>query len=86
MRYPQCYLLFVSLPGILSNCSSSLVLEALAERHREVLNQELGLNFRRSPSDATFHHLFNTAHLHQIGEVFQAWMISQIPGVAKALE
>ena len=33
---------------------SSRDLEDFAERHREVLNQALGLNFKRWPSDATF--------------------------------
>ena len=72
--------------GILSDCRSSRDLEAFAERHREVLNQALGLNFKRWPSDATFLYLFNKAHLQQFGELLQAWMISQIPGGATALE
>jgi hypothetical protein len=86
VRYPQWYLLLVAVLGILSDCRSSRDLEAFAERHREVLNQALGLNFKRWPSDATFLYLFNKAHLQQFGEVFQAWMISQIPGGATALE
>jgi len=86
VRYPQWYLLLVAVLGILSDCRSSRDLEAFAERHREVLNQALGLNFKRWPSDATFLYLFNKAHLQQFGEVLQAWMISQIPGGATALE
>jgi hypothetical protein len=86
VRYPQWYLLLVAVLGILSDCRSSRDLEAFAERHREVLNQALGLNFKRWPSDATFLYLFNKAHLQQFGEVLQAWMISQIPGGAAALE
>ncbi len=86
VRYPQWYLLLVAVLGILSDCRSSRDLEAFAERHREVLNQALGLNFKRWPSDATFLYLFNKAHLQQFGEVLQTWMISQIPGGATALE
>lgn len=86
VRYPQWYLLLVAVLGILSDCRSSRDLESFAERHREVLNQALGLNFKRWPSDATFLYLFNKAHLQQFGEVLQAWMISQIPGGATALE
>jgi hypothetical protein len=86
VRYPQWYLLLVAVLGILSDCRSSRDLEAFAERHREVLNQALGLNFKRWPSDATFLYLFNKVHLQQFGEVLQAWMISQIPGGATALE
>ena len=63
---------------------SSRDLEAFAERHRVVLNQALGLNFKRWPSDATFLYLFNKAHLQQFGEVLQAWMISQIPAHSQA--
>ena len=86
VRYQQWYLLLVAVLGILSNCRSSRDLEAFARRHREVLNQALGLNFKRWPSDATFLYLFNKAHLQQFGEVLQAWMISQIPGGTTAVE
>ena len=72
--------------GILSGCRSSRDLEAFAKRHREALNQALGLDFKRWPSDATFLYLFNKAHLQEFGEVLQAWMISQIPGGAEGLD
>ncbi len=67
--------------GILSGCRSSRDLEAFARRHREALTQALGLNFKRWPSDATFHYLFNKAHLQEFGQVLQVWMVSQIPGL-----
>ena len=79
VRYPQWLLLLVAVLGILSGCRSSRDLEAFARRHREALNQALGLNFKRWPSDATFLYLFNKAHLQEFGQVLQAWMISQIP-------
>ena len=72
--------------GILSDCRSSRDLEAFAKRHREVLNQALGLNFKRWPTDATFLYLFNKSHLEPFGEVLQAWMVSQIPGGTTALD
>ena len=40
--------------GILSNCRSSRDLKPFAKRHREPLNQALGLDFKRWPSDASF--------------------------------
>jgi len=86
VRYPQWFLLLVAVLGILSGCRSSRDLEAFAKRHREALNQALGLDFKRWPSDATFLYLFNKAHLQQFGEVLQAWMISQIPGGADGVE
>ena len=58
VRYPQWYLLLVAVLGILSDCRSSRDLEAFAERHREVLNQALGLNFKRWPCAATFLYLY----------------------------
>jgi len=54
VRYPQWFLLLVAVLGILSGCRSSRDLEAFARRLREQLNQALGLNFKRWPSDATF--------------------------------
>jgi hypothetical protein len=86
VRYPQWFLLLVAILGILSGCRSSRDLEAFARRHREVLNQALGQEFKRWPSDATFLYLFNKAHLQEFGEVLQAWMISQIPGGADGLD
>ncbi len=50
---------------ILSGCRSSRDPEAFARRHREQLNQALGLNFKRWTSDATFLYLFNKAHLQE---------------------
>ena len=86
VRYPQWFLLLVAVLGILSGCRSSRDLEAFARRHREVLNQALGLDFKRWPSDATFLYLFNKAHLQEFGQVLQAWMVSQIPGGADGLD
>ena len=86
VRYPQWFLLLVAVLGILNGCRSSRDLEAFALRHRPALNQALGLDFKRWPSDATFLYLFNKAHLQTFGEVFQAWMISQIPGGTESLE
>ena len=86
VRYPQWFLLLVAVLGILSGCRSSRDLEAYARRHREALNQALGLDFKRWPSDATFLYLFNKAHLQEFGQVLQAWMISQIHGGADGLD
>ena len=86
VRYPQWFLLLVAVLGILSGCRSSRDLEAFARRQREALNQALGLDFKRWPSDATFLYLFNRAHLQEFGLVLQAWIISQIPGGAEGLD
>ena len=75
VRYPQWFLL-VAVLVILSGCRSSRDLVAFARRHREALNETLGLDFKRWPSDATFLYLFNKAHLQEFGQVLQTWMIS----------
>jgi hypothetical protein len=77
VRYPQWFLMLVAVLETLSGCRSSSDLEAFAKRHRDVLNQALGVNFKPWPSDATFLYLFNTAHLQQFGEVLQARMITR---------
>ena len=86
VRYPQWFLLLVAVLGILSGCRSSRDLERFARRHRGALNEALGLDYKRWPSDATFLYLFNKAHLQEFGQVLQAWMISQIPGGAEGLD
>jgi hypothetical protein len=86
VRYPPWFLLLVAVLGILSGSRSSPDLEAFAKRYRQEFNQALGMDFKRWPSDATFLYLFNKAHLQTFGDVFQAWMISQIPGGIEGLE
>jgi hypothetical protein len=86
VRYPQWFLLLVAVLGILVAAGAPRDLEAFARRHREQLNQALGLNFKRWPSDATFLYLFNKAHLQEFGQVLQAWMVSQIPGGADGVD
>lgn len=86
VRYPQWFLLLLAVLGILSGCRSSRDLERFARQHREALNQALGLEYRRWPSDATFLYLFNKAQLQGFGQVLQAWMISQIPGGAEGVD
>jgi hypothetical protein len=61
VRYPQWFLLLVAVLGILSGCRSSRDLERFARRHREALNQALGLDYQRWPSDATFLYLYRCA-------------------------
>jgi hypothetical protein len=60
-RYPQWYLLLVAVLGSLSGCRRSRDLEAFARRHREVLSQALGLDFKRCPPAAFFLFLYRLA-------------------------
>jgi hypothetical protein len=94
VRYPQWFLVLVAVLGILSGCRSSRDLERFARRHREALNQALGLEYRRWPSDATSSTCtasrkpegYNKPHLQKFGQGLQAWMISQIPCGNEGLE
>lgn len=61
MRYPQWFLLLVAVLGILSGRRSSRDLEAFAKRHREAVNQRLGLDSKRWPADTTFLYLYRCA-------------------------
>jgi len=54
VRIPAWYLLLVAVLGILSKCESLRDLERFARRHHAVLNEALGLELKRSPSDSAF--------------------------------
>jgi len=58
VRYPQLFLLLLAGLGILIGCRSSRDLEDFAKRHRELLNQALGQDFKRWPSVAIFLYLY----------------------------
>lgn len=68
----QCFLLLVSVLGIVNGWPSSRDLEAFARRHREQLNQALGLTLKRWPPDPTFLYLINQVRLHDFCQVMQA--------------
>ena len=94
MRYPQWILLLVAVLEILSGCRSSRDHEAFPRRHRQALNQALDWissvgcrtprsNICTAPRKPDG---YKKAHFQTLGDVFQAWMISQIPGGAEGLE
>ena len=57
VRFPQWFLLLVAVLGILSGCQSLRDLERFALRHHAALNQALGLELKRPPTDSTFRYL-----------------------------
>jgi hypothetical protein len=81
MRYPQWFLLLVAALGILSGCRSSRDLEAFAKRHREDLNQALGVDFKRWPSDATFLYLYRSAAASRLQQGPPAELWRRAPGL-----
>ncbi|WP_255002914.1 transposase family protein [Cyanobium sp. HWJ4-Hawea] len=54
IRYPQWWMLLVSILAILSNQGSLLGMERFPKRHRKTLNELLGTHIAKPPSDSTF--------------------------------
>ena len=86
VSFPQWFLLLVAVLGILSGCQSLRDLERFAIRHHAALNQALGLELRRPPTDSTFRYLFLQVDVAQICRKLQVWMIAQIQGGATGLD
>jgi hypothetical protein len=86
VRFPQWFLLLVAVLGILSGCQSLRDLERFAIRHHAALNQALGLELRRPPTDSTFRYLFLQVDVAEICRQLQVWMLAQIPDGAAGLD
>jgi len=54
VRFPQWWMLLVAILSILSGQGSLVGMERFAKRHRQTLNELLGTDFAKSPSDSTF--------------------------------
>ncbi len=66
--------------------SGSLVgMERFAKRHRQTLNDLLGMDFGKTPSDSTFRLLLAQLDVPGFETLLRDWMEAQ-PGVADALE
>jgi hypothetical protein len=50
------------------------------------LNQALGLELRRPPTDSSFRDLFRQVNVAEICQQLQAWMLAQIPDGAAGLD
>ena len=86
VRFPQWFLLLVAVLGILSGCQSLRDLERFAIRHHAALNQALGLELRRPPTDSTFRYMFLQVDVAEICRQLQVWMLTQIPDGATGLD
>jgi hypothetical protein len=86
VRFPQWWMLLVAILAILSNEGSSLVgIERFARSHRQVLNELLGTDFGKEPSDSTFRLLLSQLDVSGFETLLRQWMSAQ-PGVAEGLE
>ena len=85
VRFPQWWMLLVAILAILSNEGSLVGIERFARRHRQVLNELLGTDFGKEPSDSTFRLLLSQLDVSGFETLLRQWMSAQ-PGVAEGLE
>ncbi len=85
IRFPQWWMLLVAILSILSGQGSLVGMERFAKRHRQTLNDLLGTDFGKSPSDSTFRLLLAQLDVPGFETLLRDWMAAQ-PGVAEELE
>ena len=84
IRFPQWWMLLVAILSILSGQGSLVGMERFAKRYRETLNELLGTDFGKSPSDSTFR-LLAQLDVPGFETLLRDWMAAQ-PGVAEELD
>ena len=85
VRFPQWWMLLVAILAILSNEGSLVGIERFARRHRHVLNELLGTDFGKEPSDSTFRLLLSQIDVAGFETLLRQWMSAQ-SGVAEGLD
>jgi hypothetical protein len=78
-------MLLVAILANLSGQGSLVGMERFAIRHRQALNELLGTDFCKSPSDSTFRLLLAQLDVTGFETLLSDWMAAQ-PGVAEELE
>ena len=72
-------MLLVAILSILSDQGSLVGMERFAKRHRQTLNELLGTDFGKSPSDSTFRLLLAQLDVPGFEALLRDWMVAQ-PG------
>ena len=85
IRYPQWWMLLVAILAILSNQGSLMGMERFAKRHRKTLNELLGTQIAKPPSDSTFRLLLAQLEVECFESLLQDWVRAQI-GEAEPVE
>jgi hypothetical protein len=85
IRFPQWWMLLVAILAILSGQGSLVGMERFAKRHRQTLNEVLGTDFGKSPSDSTFRLLLAQLDVAGFETLLRDWMAAQA-GVAEGLD
>jgi hypothetical protein len=78
VRFPQWWMLLVAILAILSNEGSLVGIERFARRHRQVLNELLGTDFGKEPSDSTFRLLLSQLDVADFETLLRQWMSAQL--------
>ena len=74
IRFPQWWMLLVAILAILSGQGSLVGMERFAKRHRQTLNELLGTDFGKSPSDSTFRLGDFQERCHSLAATQAAWI------------
>ena len=85
IRFPQWWMLLVAILAILSNQGSLMGMERFAKRHRKTLNELLGTQVAKPPSDSTFRLLLAQLDVEGFEGLLQQWMAAQ-PGVTETVD
>jgi len=85
IRFPQWWMLLVAILSILSGQGSLVGMERFAQRHRQTLNELLGTDFGKSPSDSTFRLLLAQLDVAGFETLLRDWMAAQ-PGIAEKID
>jgi hypothetical protein len=85
IRYPQWWMLLVAILAILSHQGSLMGMERFAKRHRMILNELLGTQIAKPPSDSTFRLLLAQLDIDGFETLLERWMAAQ-PGVSETVD
>jgi len=85
IRFPQWWMLLVAILAIVSGQGPLVGMERFAKRHRQTLNELLGTDFGKSPSDSTFRLLLAQLDVAGFEPLLRDWMVAQ-PGVGEGLD
>ncbi len=77
--------MLLAIVSILSGQGSLVGIERFAKRHRQTLNELLGTDFGKSPSNSTFRLLLAQLDVPGFETLLRDWMVVQ-PGVAEELD
>jgi hypothetical protein len=78
VRFPQWWMLPVAILAIPSNERSLVGIKRFARRHRQVLNELLGTDFGKEPSDSTFRLLLFHLNVAGFETLLRQWISAQI--------